>query len=118
MTFYPSLMRTGLMMGVAAAAIMAAGAAWAAACTASTTYTGTLNSTFVPGGGHLKNGSATPACTTSANLQSVTCTSYTIVGIGSSTTTGGTNLVVHYNAPPPATESFSAKNNVTVPSVS
>ena len=116
MVSYRSLRHIGLMTVVAAAAIMAAGVVWAAPCAPDTEYVGTLNSSFVPNGGHLKQNSDTPTCTTDETLSSVSCNSYTIVGLGNDTTSGATNLVVHYATPAPVP--FSARNNVTVPPVS
>jgi hypothetical protein len=76
MRFYPSLMRTGLMTGVAAAAIMAAGVAWAACAVTPPSF----DPASAPNGAHVQSGS--PSCTVNAGQTTVTCSAFEIGGIG------------------------------------
>src|SRR5262245_2686084 len=82
MRFSSSLMRSG----VAAVAIMAAGAAWAA-CTVSPA---SFDKKQAPSGAHLQSG--TPSCAVDLATQTVSCTPYAIGGVGNVNATE--NLIV------------------------
>ncbi len=135
MRFTPSLMRTGLMTGVAAAAIMAAGAAWAVTPGTYHPTSTSFNSANAPGSSHLTSG--TPQCVVNQNL-SIDCAGYVLGGVGHTNATvnlqgtysatidctnNGGNLVESHtttfsSTSPPLNISSTKNGQLTVPSVS
>jgi len=88
MVSYRSLRHIGLMTGVAAAAIMAAGVAWAAS-TCSATFT---QANCPTGSCHVASG--TPQCTVDLDAVTVTCAAYVLGGVGN--TNADVDLTVRF----------------------